>query len=414
MWPPALYDVVWRVQDWHYVAEGGANVVVGYIGPPVWPFVDTQGTGASLALRIPKSLPEGPRNTIAPSTPPADVFIDQVLTHVLPRESLPVLRRISLTGAVRRFVQELAAQIEQARPAKRRACSHINLAAPYMWAMRDYSQTTASGSLMVEIKPKCGFLPRLPETAYPCKRHYSRYKMHRVYKALTKHNTYPTYADFEQWYDPLDLFSGDPDRIRRAVHALCDDWARGEGNLHVLVHGTRASRQDVEKHIPWLREDAVVGIAERVLTTLLLPHNLHLLAQIAMQQQRLDPLDIEGLDQLWQHVRDKSLLDADESSFPRISLLDYQYAAKGCAKSVSTNDRATQPIVAAYLLSATLKDLSLFIPIQSESIYTASLYVTDLDAKPAPKLRAHVKTDRLVALSFSHWLSANSPACTST
>ncbi|WFD20376.1 inositol-pentakisphosphate 2-kinase [Malassezia caprae] len=217
MWPPALDHVHWRAQDWHYIAEGGANVVVGYTGPAVWPFVDVHGSGASLALRIPKALPGGESTAGAAYTPPTDVFIDQVLSHILPRESLPVLQRIALTDHVRRFLQELAARMDQDRPANRRAQSHIHVSAPYMWAMRDYSRAPAPDSLVVEIKPKCGFLPQLSETAYPCKRHYSRYRMHRVYKALTKSGTSPTYSEFEQWYDPLDLFSGDTKRVRHAV-----------------------------------------------------------------------------------------------------------------------------------------------------------------------------------------------------
>jgi len=407
MWPPALDAVHWRVQDWRYIAEGGANVVVGYTGPALWPFVDVQGSGASLALRIPKTLPEGQSMAGAACTPPTDVFIDQVLSHVLPRDSLPVLRRIALTDDVRHFVKELATRIDPYRPASRRARSHINASAPYMWAMRDYSRAPSSDSLVVEIKPKCGFLPELSATAYPCKRYYSRYKMHRVYKTLTERGTPPTYAEFEQWYDPLDLFSGDSDRVRRAVHALCDEWARGEGNLHVMLRGTRACRQHVEEQIPWLRGDAATGLAERVLATLEQPHNQRLLARIVMQQQRLDPLNIEGLDQLWLRVRNESLLDADEHSLPTVSLADYQCAAQGLFESVSTSEPTLQPIVAAYLLSASLKDLSLFMPIQSDPPYIASLHVIDLDAKQIQKLSMHVKTDRMVSETFSHWHSSN-------
>lgn len=417
MWPPSLHDAAWRVEDWHYVAEGAANVVVGYRGPAVWPFVDVQGSGATLALRLPKRMTDGTNTTAYQSTPPTDVFIERVLSHLFPRESLPFLRRIPLTGATQRFVQALAPKIESNRPVHRRAHSQIHVSSPYIWAMRDLSQAADPGDLVVEIKPKCGFLPHLPETAYPCKRHYSRYKMHRVYKFLKKHGTLPTYAEFVQWYDPLDLFSGDADRVRRAVQALCREWAQGEGNMHVMVHGTRASRDDVEAKVPWLCTDAVGGLADRVLTTLLQPHNQALITRLGELQQRFDPFNIEGLNTIWLRTRGLSLLDADERSLPLVSVEDYEHAAQSSNSAPRLwahehNERAWQPIVAAYLLSATLKDVSVFLLIQSEPHHIAPLQFVDLDAKPPPKLCAHARTDHAIASIFSNWLHTNHAVCT--
>ncbi|WFD27991.1 hypothetical protein MNAN1_002999 [Malassezia nana] len=380
MWPPSLHDAAWRIEDWHYVAEGAANVVVGYRGPAVWPFVDVQGSGATLALRLPKKMTDGANTTAYQNTPPTDVFIDRVLSHLLPRESLPFLRRIPLTSATQRFVQALAPKIESDRPDHRRAHSQIHVSSPYIWAMRDLSQATHPGGLVVEIKPKCGFLPNLPETAYPCKRHYSRYKMHRVYKFLKKHGTLPTYAECMQWYDPLDLFSHDADRVRRAVQALCREWAQGEGNMHVMMHGARASRQDVEAQVPWLRPDAAKGLADRVLTTLLQPHNQALITRLRELQQRFDPFNIEGLNTIWLRTWDFSLLDADELSMPLVSVEDYEHVALSFSSGpeLGAHLRDWQPIVAAYLLSATLKDVSVFLPIQSEPHDTAPLHLSAL------------------------------------
>lgn len=81
--------------------------------------------------------------------------------------------------------------------------------------------------------PSCAsLLCSQPKWLFPTGKH-SRYKKHRVLKSQGQ-------LTLEQWnalYDPLDLVSGDAERIHKATEALVQDWEGGGNNLRVFLGG---------------------------------------------------------------------------------------------------------------------------------------------------------------------------------
>lgn len=147
-WPPPLDDVVWDAEQWTYLAEGGANMVLKYIGPHVWPFVDTHECRGVIGLRVPKHGP----GVKAANPIPQDEFTERVLSNILPKECLLYMRRVDMTPALHSCLDQVAARCESQRPAHRRDGSSMDTAVPVIWAMRDLSLSFYGPSLSVEIK----------------------------------------------------------------------------------------------------------------------------------------------------------------------------------------------------------------------------------------------------------------------
>lgn len=146
-WPPNLEEAGWEPTHWAYLAEGGANIIYRYTGPPEWPFVNTLGNGQSIVLRVKKEVPEPDAHVV-----PYPDDLENVIAHLLPTSSLPVLRKIPVDDQLRTFLQTLVHQSEQVRPSSRRTKSNIDLSAPFIWAMPDLSRSSVPGSFVVEIK----------------------------------------------------------------------------------------------------------------------------------------------------------------------------------------------------------------------------------------------------------------------
>ena len=361
-------------------------MLVRYVGPHMWPFWNTLGGDEVMVLRIPKKI----HASDAEQVPAADIFLSQVLVHALPSSSLPCMRRLDMDTSWLPFLQALADKCEPVRPIFRKAAGGMDMSTPHIWMMRDDSRPLPQSRLVVEIKPKCGYLPSLPTTRYPCKASMPKCHIQKLYQLGQKAQD----ANTHEWYNPLDLFSGDEGRIQRAVNALLDDWTHGSGYLHMFVDGTRMSFGDIQEHILWLQEPRRLSwrIAQ------ILSENRHLLHTLVHQQQRLDPYDIEGIAQLWHARTGKPLNSTPVEELPRITLADYAFVAANSVPVVSS-DKDMHYVMAAYLLAATLKDVTLFIPlddVEGTPIYRANplgARIVDLDAKRPSKLCQHARKD---------------------
>ena len=300
-------------------------MLVRYVGPHMWPFCNTLGGDEVMVLRIPKKI----HASDAEQVPAADIFLSQVLVHVLPSSSLPCMRRLDMDTSWLPFLQALADKCEPVRPIFRKAAGGMDMSTPHIWMMRDDSRPLPQSRLVVEIKPKCGYLPSLPTTRYPCKASMPKCHIQKLYQLGQKAQD----ANTHEWYNPLDLFSGDEGRIQRAVNALLDDWTHGSGYLHMFVDGTRMSFGDIQEHIPWLQEPRRLSwrIAQ------ILSENRHLLHTLVHQQQRLDPYDIEGIAQLWHARTGKPLNSTPVEELPRITLADYAFVAANSVPVVSSD-----------------------------------------------------------------------------
>ena len=361
-------------------------MLVRYVGPHMWPFWNTLGGDEVMVLRIPKKI----HASDAEQVPAADIFLSQVLVHALPSSSLPCMRRLDMDTSWLPFLRALADKCEPVRPIFRKAAGGMDMSTPHIWMMRDDSRPLPQSRLVVEIKPKCGYLPSLPTTRYPCKASMPKCHIQKLYQLGQKAQD----ANTHEWYNPLDLFSGDEGRIQRAVNALLDDWTHGSGYLHMFVDGTRMSFGDIQEHILWLQEPRRLSwrIAQ------ILTENRHLLHTLVHQQQRLDPYDIEGIAQLWHARTGKPLNSTPVEELPRITLADYAFVAANSVPVVSS-DKDMHYVMAAYLLAATLKDVTLFIPlddVEGTPIYRANplgARIVDLDAKRPSKLCQHARKD---------------------
>ena len=403
-WPPVLSSASMDPAHWAYHAEGAANMLVRYVGPHMWPFCNTLGGDEVMVLRIPKKI----HASDAEQVPAADIFLSQVLVHVLPSSSLPCMRRLDMDTSWLPFLQALADKCEPVRPIFRKAAGGMDMSTPHIWMMRDDSRPLPQSRLVVEIKPKCGYLPSLPTTRYPCKASMPKCHIQKLYQLGQKAQD----ANTHEWYNPLDLFSGDEGRIQRAVNALLDDWTHGSGYLHMFVDGARMSFGDIQEHIPWLQLPRRLSwrIAQ------ILTENRHLLHTLAHQQQRLDPYDIEGIAQLWHARTGKPLNSTPVEELPRITLADYAFVAANSVPVVSS-DKDMHYVMAAYLLAATLKDVTLFIPlddVEGTPMYRANpigARIVDLDAKRPSKLCQHARKDAAMS-AFAHCLAPDQRCAT--
>lgn len=144
-----LFDgACWDPQHWTYLAEGAANVLIRYIGPETEPFVSFNGTNR-IALRLPKVQ----YNCLPSKTLQPDIFIEKVLSKLLPIDTLPTLYRIPNENEMHSFLREIKSKCEPLRPLSRQKTGSIDPDAPYIWATHDLVNVPkAKTGLVIEIK----------------------------------------------------------------------------------------------------------------------------------------------------------------------------------------------------------------------------------------------------------------------
>ncbi|KAG8889384.1 Inositol-pentakisphosphate 2-kinase [Tulasnella sp. 332] len=394
--------------DWTYVSEGGQNIVLAYDGPPHPTF-----SGTALRLRAtPTQLDLGG----APEEPVADdpsiAFQARVISLFIPSAFLPLLQSVELD---KQWLEELAAKADPNRPLARKTVQRINVK-----QTRGVLASNLIGSLgwAVEIKPKWGFLPspyHLSNETRSAKLSRCRFCMHAHYRSVESDTTVNTH------YCPLDLYSGNETRVHKALQALCEVWATSDGstnNLKIFAAGKRVTPSDAlsiqalgkEMHLVeymGLSRSDVLSTLTSAMTNELLPVILDtsILRVLSELQRTLDPLDIEGLAQLW-----NSSLQSDHSTFgtdiEEVTMEEWvsfgrQYSSwkrnspKEWGNLASTSLRY---YLVAYLLSATFKDCSIIIHFCSG--LTPSIAVIDLGPKGVSRFPKWYKLDRDVVRSY--------------
>ena len=202
---------------------------------------------------------------------------------------------------------------------------------------------------------------------------------------------------------PLDLYSGEEQRVRRALNALWDGWASSDGginNLRIFAegrvlkpsedvrtssirHGTAAHDLLVPSQAPSLRKFLTPAITpsagslnnlqadfvEALLPVLLSSSVLRLLSY---RQRTLDSLDIEGLVALWARIHTSEIPFGDGVAEP--TLEEWTRFVDAYLGQCEDNQVGAAPdrrrdldeaelryYCLAYLLSATFKDCSIVI-----------------------------------------------------
>ncbi|SPO23939.1 probable Inositol-pentakisphosphate 2-kinase [Ustilago trichophora] len=437
--------------EWKYHAEGGKNVLLSFVpSGGNSPFVTSTCT---YALRIPKSHPSEAQPEDQEEE--AEQFTNNIIVPLLGSPSvLPKCIRIPiLTPRDRHIIDILSARIEMQRPASRRAHPARIRAESLscIYAVEDVTAPSASSSktgvLCVEIKPKWGFLPRLdsiPPSSpnVEVKARFSRYRMHRVLK-----DGHMSKVKFEELYDPLDLYSTIEKRKVKAIRALWRDWKETKGktnNLRLFWNGAVVDPDDTttlndvaqflgaqssEDEEALLRALSTQLIAELSKPTL--PNTAGeqdastVLTRLSHLQASLDPLDVEGLSQLWlhhtqSHTLGQLLTTTDPASLPAaltsaLPVSQLYFILEQVLTTSSTAEVKLEDALQAFLVSASFKDCSMLIrfsrtPIGEGGKFEGETKLVDLDRKPFEKLESMQKTDGEVCAAFLAWLGTLSSA----
>ncbi|KAG6854730.1 hypothetical protein C0991_002443 [Blastosporella zonata] len=373
--------------QWKYVSEGGATIVFSYIGPP-----NPRFDGVVLRLRK-AALPSVPSLQEGIQDEPDDPLIEfqqKCMARLIPSEHLPRLESVHTT---RDWLESLVILHDPERPPERRAKDQVDVS-----RRKGVLATDLVGGnwLAVEIKMKS-----------------------------------KTGEAVSLGFCPLDLFSGDKDRMLKAIYDLWDAWSNNNGmanNLKIFVHGSKISPSEAN---PMLSDNAETSHSElreafaRALLPLLLETPvLHIISTL---QRSLDSLDIEGLSKLWRLAesaqgRSNGMYDAPpshigassaylDSTEPTITdwtkFVDVYLSSSACLDHSSPLPENLRFYLLAYLLSATFKDCSIIVRLDNlrptgpaKKVKPEQVTIIDLDPKSMARLQKWEKLDREIVEAY--------------
>ncbi|XP_034020691.1 inositol-pentakisphosphate 2-kinase isoform X2 [Thalassophryne amazonica] len=197
--------------EWKYHGEGNKSLVLSHI----------QISKVLRLLKYPVEDSENPPQTAEQAFRQIQNIVDfssNVMSHLLGDEFIHSGEVVKLPLE---FVRQLSIKVQHQRPAWR--CDKVmdiysgcalflpNLTSPAVY------QPTHVPPLCIEIKPKCGFLPTGKHVSKDIKTRVCRYCMHQHYKVANG-----------KWkrrslYCPLDLFSGNRQRMHFAIRHLIEE-----------------------------------------------------------------------------------------------------------------------------------------------------------------------------------------------
>ncbi|PSS36810.1 hypothetical protein PHLCEN_2v1354 [Hermanssonia centrifuga] len=408
--------------DWRYIAEGGSSIVFFYNGPPNPDFDAT-------ALRLRKTA-----NDVFPvidesveeeePDDPTILFQHQVIQRLMPAEYLP---RLDAVRVGKEWLEELKKLNEEIRPLERREKDGIDVRKRKAVLATDLVGGT--NGFTVEIKPKWGFLPsptHLSIATRPVKTNTCRFCMHSHLKSSEG-------EEVSLGYCPLDLYSGQEDRIKKALHALWDVWIGSSGsvnNLRVFVDGQIVSPSLLPSSLAPLAKKlplpdpssppSLTGLRD-AFTDAILPllMDIPVLRVLSTLQRNLDALDVEGLSVLWSQayasVNAQAVVDGGAGgSLPvpplgtglaEPTLEDWKafldiYLTKHANMDHDHPDAANiKYYCMAYLLSTSFKDCSIILRLPRDGANTVT--VIDLDVKPVDRMSKWEKLDKKIVQSYS-------------
>ncbi|KAG2148206.1 inositol-pentakisphosphate 2-kinase [Suillus bovinus] len=394
---PALITET-KPEDWTYISEGGATIVFSYRGPHNVQFSDH-------VLRLRKVTHRSSDNTLDIDTEQPDdpmiAFQENIISKLVPSKFLPSLVMVVLDE---HWLRSLVVLRDGDRPAGRRQMDQIDV-----HRKKGVLATDLIGGLSIamEIKPKWGFLPTechlSPETV-ALKTAVCRFCMHMSFKM---EQGYVGTA-----YCPLDLFSCDETRVRKALDALWAGWYESDGslnNLRFFVEGrmtkpdddylvqslARFFTADKSTDLQNLRESFASFLAQALLDS-------PVLSLLSTLQRTLDILDIEGLSKLYTQTLPGFPCDGLGSSVPDPSMEEWEDFVKVYQSDYHYwNHTIPSPghlrhYLMAYLLSATFKDCSIIIRPKSAQIGSFDIKIIDMDIKRMNRLGKWEKLDRQI------------------
>lgn len=393
-----------KPEDWRYVSEGGATIVFSYRGPHNVQFSDH-------VLRLRKiargSLGNALLNTNTEQPDdPMIAFQENIISKLVPSDFLPSLAVVLLDEEWLRLLVDLH---DSDRPAERRQTDQIDVR-----RKRGVLATDLIGGtpIAMEIKPKWGFLSTeyhlSPETVAP-KTTTCRFCMHTSFRMEQ--------GDVGTAYCPLDLFSRDETRVRKALGALWSGWYESGGslnNLRFFVEGRLAEPDDdysmqlltrfftanESTDAQNLQESFISVLTQALIDSLVLP-------LLSTLQRTLDILDVEGLSKLYTQTSPGFPSDGLGSSVPDPSMEEWEDFVRVYHSDYHSWDHAVpspehlRHYLMAYLLSATFKDCSIIIrprpqPPPTTQVGPFDATIIDMDTKGMDRLGKWEKLDRKI------------------
>ncbi|XP_076012657.1 inositol-pentakisphosphate 2-kinase isoform X2 [Genypterus blacodes] len=197
--------------EWKYHGEGNKSLVVSHILHP----------RVLRLLKYPAEDSENPTQTVEQAFRQIQNIVDfssNVMSRLLGEKFIHSGEVVKLPLE---FVRQLSIKVQRQRPAWR--CDKVmdiysgcalclpNLTSPTL------HQQTHTPPLCIEIKPKCGFLPSSKHVSKDIKTKVCRFCMHQHYKVANgkwKRRSH---------YCPLDLFSGNRQRMHFAIRHLIEE-----------------------------------------------------------------------------------------------------------------------------------------------------------------------------------------------
>jgi len=397
--------------DWTYISEGGSSIVFSYVGP-----TNPQFNRTALRLRKIANDTEQPDTTTdaEEQDDPTIIFQHQIIQRLVNPEYLPRLESVRVDA---KWLGDLAKACEERRPLERRAKDRINLRKQKAVLATDL---VGGKGWAVEIKPKWGFLPlttHLSPATLATKSNTCRFCMHSHLKSTEG-------EDVSLGYCPLDLYSGDEGRVKKALHTLWDAWIGSSGsvnNFRVFVEGQMLKPSSLPSSLMPLAQQVLPAdiqspnldnIRDCVVSSLLpLLLDTPVLKVLSQHQRDLDTLDVEGLATLWTQAH-TPLGAAAVTKLPALgdglsqptteelsSFLDV-YLQKHADMDHDHPDTANLTYYClAYLLSATFKDCSIILrmaPASDRDTVKDTITVIDLDVKSVDRLSKWHKLDRKI------------------
>eukprot|EP00761_Pharyngomonas_kirbyi_P008104 gb/GECH01008115.1/.p1 GENE.gb/GECH01008115.1/~~gb/GECH01008115.1/.p1 ORF type:complete len:543 (+),score=117.55 gb/GECH01008115.1/:1-1629(+) len=302
--------------EWRYKAEGAINIVLEYIGN------DSSLKGN--ILRLAKNV----ENISFDGQLENHLFVKHVMRPLLGYNFVEPGHIVNVDES---FLKNISKSLSSVRPKYRSDVSlaidtnTFGLICPDLSQLTDQIENTPSESFCVELKPKCGFICKssfIDQSHLPHKHNVCRFCMHQYLKLKGGKE------ERISQYCPLDMYSGEPKRMKRALKRLIET---PQNNLKLFHNG----------HIVWgdkKRLSKVEGLEnnkydqqlESILTkiglssnknhdSLSTAHFVNLLVEILndsgvlnqlLSVQRLDETDIAGIYRLHRHL----------SSDPKFSL----------------------------------------------------------------------------------------------
>ncbi|XP_068451941.1 inositol-pentakisphosphate 2-kinase isoform X1 [Clinocottus analis] len=197
--------------EWKYHGEGNKSLVVSHV----------QLSRVLRLLKYPAEDSENPPQTVEQAFRQIQNIVDfssNVMSSLLGEKFIHSGEVVKLPLE---FVRQLSIKVQHQRPAWR--CDKVmdiysgcalclpNLTSPVL------HQPTHTPPLCIEIKPKCGFLPSSKHVSKDIKTKVCRFCMHQHYKVANGKWKRPSL------YCPLDLFSGNRQRMHFAIRHLIEE-----------------------------------------------------------------------------------------------------------------------------------------------------------------------------------------------